>query len=146
MTKESGELATCGAVLEDICVLISGFQMVEFQHVPRNCNAVADALAKKASWVLGLQVWLEDIPRHCPSCVKGCPLICIGCFLFFLNKVPGFWSGFSIKEKKKKKRWTYPWVISSITKLTYPWFFFFLEFQHMMFVDDNYFIIILKHQ
>lgn len=49
MTKESGELATCGAVLEDICVLISGFQMVEFQHVPRNCNAVAAALAKKAS-------------------------------------------------------------------------------------------------
>ena len=105
MTKESGELATCGAVLEDICVLISGFQMVEFQYVPRNCNAVADALAKKASWVLGLQVWLEDIPTDIAPLVltvKRCPLICIGCFLFFLNKVPGFWSGFSIKEKKKE--------------------------------------------
>lgn len=62
LTKEFGELATYGAVLEDIRVLASGFQMVEFRHVTRNCNAVADALAKKASSTLGLQVWLKDIP------------------------------------------------------------------------------------
>jgi len=26
------------------------------------CNSIADALAKKANFVLSLQVWLEDIP------------------------------------------------------------------------------------
>ncbi|XP_075658588.1 uncharacterized protein LOC142628359 [Castanea sativa] len=62
LTTDIGELASYGAVLEDIRVLILGFQMVGFKHVPRSCNAVADALAKKASSAVGLQVWLEDIP------------------------------------------------------------------------------------
>ena len=34
----------------------------EFCQVHRNCNFVADALAKKANH-LGLQVWLEDMPE-----------------------------------------------------------------------------------
>jgi len=62
LTTESGELATYGVVLDDIRVLVLGFQMLDFQHVPRTCNSVADALAKKASSALGMQVWLEDIP------------------------------------------------------------------------------------
>ena len=62
LTIESGELATYGVVLDDIRVLVLGFQMVDFQHVPRTCNSVVDVLAKKASSTLGMQVWLEDIP------------------------------------------------------------------------------------
>ncbi|XP_075659056.1 uncharacterized protein LOC142628914 [Castanea sativa] len=62
LTSDSGELASSEAVLEDIRVLILGFQSVGFKHVTRNCNAVADALAKKVRSDVGLQVWLEEIP------------------------------------------------------------------------------------
>ena len=62
LTKATVDLSSYGNILEDIRVLVSGFQLVEFNHVPCICNLVADALAKKASSVLGLQVWLEDIP------------------------------------------------------------------------------------
>ena len=37
-------------------------QLVEFKYISRVCNSVADALAKKANFVVGLQVWLEDLP------------------------------------------------------------------------------------
>lgn len=62
LTKTTSELTSYGTILEDIRALVLGFQLVEFKHVSRNCNSVTDALAKKASFVLGLQVWLEDIP------------------------------------------------------------------------------------
>ncbi|XP_075645505.1 uncharacterized protein LOC142616565 [Castanea sativa] len=62
LTTDSGVLASYGTVLDDIRVMILGFQMVGFKYVPRICNAVADGLAKKAKSAVGLQVWLEDIP------------------------------------------------------------------------------------
>ena len=37
-------------------------QLVEFKYISRVCNFVADALAKKANSVVGLQVWLEVLP------------------------------------------------------------------------------------
>ena len=36
----------------------------DFIFVYRNCNRVADALAKKAKSGLEFQVWLEDIPEE----------------------------------------------------------------------------------
>ena len=33
-----------------------------FYLVSRLCNSVADVLAKKASSIVGLQVWLGDLP------------------------------------------------------------------------------------
>ncbi|XP_075659223.1 uncharacterized protein LOC142629125 [Castanea sativa] len=62
LTKDTGELSSYGNILEDICTLVFVFQLVEFNHVPRNCNSVTNAFAKKVSSVLRLQVWLEDIP------------------------------------------------------------------------------------
>ena len=35
---------------------------LSFVYVNRNCNRVADAMAKKAKTSLEFQVWLEDIP------------------------------------------------------------------------------------
>ena len=62
LTKDNGNLTSYGNIIEDIHALVSGFQLVGFNHVPRACNSVANALAKNASTVTGLQVWLEDTP------------------------------------------------------------------------------------
>ncbi|XP_075670282.1 uncharacterized protein LOC142640068 [Castanea sativa] len=69
-TNDSGVLATYGAVVEDIRELALGFQLVDFKHVSRSCNAVADALAKKASTTVELQVWLEDMPSDIVPLVR----------------------------------------------------------------------------
>ena len=50
----TGKLASYGNILDDIRVQASAFQCVDFIHVSRVCNFVADALAKKASFILGL--------------------------------------------------------------------------------------------
>ncbi|XP_075645677.1 uncharacterized protein LOC142616777 [Castanea sativa] len=52
-----------GHVIEDICVQAMDFQLAAFTYVPRNCNVVADALAKKAKSCRGTQVWLEELPE-----------------------------------------------------------------------------------
>ena len=39
------------------------FISIQFCHVKRNCNVVADALAKKVKDTLSLAVWLEDVPE-----------------------------------------------------------------------------------
>jgi len=36
LNKATGDLASYGTILEDIRALVSGFQLVEFNHVPRN--------------------------------------------------------------------------------------------------------------
>ena len=56
LTKDNDDLTSYGNILEDIRSLVSGFQLVEFNHVPRACNSIANALAKKVSIVTGLQV------------------------------------------------------------------------------------------
>lgn len=58
LTKDTGELSSYGNILEDIRALVFVFQLVEFNHVPRNFNSVTNASAKKASSMLRL----EDIP------------------------------------------------------------------------------------
>ncbi|XP_050289600.1 uncharacterized protein LOC126727718 [Quercus robur] len=60
----SGQLASYGNILDDIRVQAAVFQFVDFSHTSHVCNSVADALAKKASSGVGLQVWLEDLPAN----------------------------------------------------------------------------------
>ena len=61
----SGQLASYGNILDDILVQAAVFQFVDFSHTSRVCNSVADALAKKASSSVGLQIWLEVLPAYC---------------------------------------------------------------------------------
>ena len=69
LTTANGDQTSYGNIIEDICALASSFQLVEFHHVPGACNLVANALAKKASTVTNLQVWLEDSPPDIISLV-----------------------------------------------------------------------------
>ena len=62
LRQGSGEFTCYGNVLDDIRVHVSAFQFFDFNLVNRLCNSIADALAKKASSVVGLQVWLGDLP------------------------------------------------------------------------------------
>ena len=58
---DAGELASFGNILDDIRLPSSVFQFVEFVHVSRNCNSMADALANKTKSNVGAQVWLHDL-------------------------------------------------------------------------------------
>ena len=54
LTKDNDNLASYGNIIEDIRALVSGFQLIEFNHIPYTCNSITDALTKKASTVIGL--------------------------------------------------------------------------------------------
>ena len=56
-----------GHVIEDIRFQALEFQKSVFTHVPRICNVVVDALARKAKTYRGTQVWLEDLPEDIAS-------------------------------------------------------------------------------
>ena len=91
----SGKFTCYGNVLDDIRVHVSAFQFFDFNLVSRLCNSVADALAKKASSVVGSQVWSGDLPADIA------PLLFHDVHWFrFLNKFPGLRSGFSKKKNK----------------------------------------------
>ena len=62
LNNGTGQFANYGNVLGDIRFQSACFQHVEFKYISRVYNSIADALAKKASSVVGLQVWLEDLP------------------------------------------------------------------------------------
>ena len=49
-------------LIDDTTVFDSSLSIVEFKHVKRSCNRVADALAKKAKYGDVFQAWMEDIP------------------------------------------------------------------------------------
>ena len=59
----NSELTEYGHIVEDIRILAADFDFIQFSHVKRNCNVVADALAKKAKDSLSLAVWLEEVPE-----------------------------------------------------------------------------------
>ena len=59
--------AEYGNIIEDIRSLAADFDFCLFIHVKRNCNVVADALAKKAKTLSDLVVWLEDVPEDIAS-------------------------------------------------------------------------------
>ena len=58
----TSQFASYGNILDDIRSQSTCFQFIDFSFTSRVCNSVADALAKKASSGVGLQVWLEDLP------------------------------------------------------------------------------------
>ena len=54
--------ASYGNMIDDIIVLATHLSKVEFNHVKRSCNRVADALAKKAKTGDVFQAWIENLP------------------------------------------------------------------------------------
>ena len=54
--------APYGNLIDDIIILASHLSKVEFCHVKRSCNRVADALAKRAKTGYVIQAWIEDLP------------------------------------------------------------------------------------
>ena len=62
LLHRAGDMASFGNILGDIRMHSDVFHFVEFAYVNRNCNVVADALAKKAKSVRGVQAWLNDLP------------------------------------------------------------------------------------
>lgn len=73
LSQGLGCFSSYGNVIDDILVL-ANFQFCEFSHVKRLCNVVADVLAKKVKDLLGVRVWLEDLPRDIlsPGPTRGC--------------------------------------------------------------------------
>ena len=63
VTHGNAELAEYGHIVEDIRILAADFDFIQFSHVKRNCNVVADALAKKAKDSLNLVVCLKEVPE-----------------------------------------------------------------------------------
>ena len=63
LSQGPGCLSSYGNVIDDILILAVDFQFCEFSHVKRVCNIVADILAKKAKDLLGVRVWLDDLPE-----------------------------------------------------------------------------------
>ena len=63
LSQGLGCLSSYGNVIDDILILAVDFQFCEFSHVKRVCNIVADILAKKAKDLLGVRVWLDDLPE-----------------------------------------------------------------------------------
>ena len=58
-----GQFASYENILDDIQFQSTCFQFIDFSFTSRVCNSVADALAKKARFGVGLLVWLEDLPE-----------------------------------------------------------------------------------
>ena len=54
--------ASYGNLIDDIIFLASHLSKVEFSHIKRSCNSVADASAKKARIEDIFQAWIEDLP------------------------------------------------------------------------------------
>ena len=56
--------ASYGNLIDNIIFLASHLSKVEFSHVKRSCNRVADVLAKKAKTIDVFQAWIEDLPTE----------------------------------------------------------------------------------
>ena len=55
-------LAHCGNLTADILFLTSHFSKVQFSFVRRQCNRLAHSLAKRASMIQQMSVWMEEVP------------------------------------------------------------------------------------
>jgi len=62
INNDGASEAPYGNLINDIIVFASHLSKVEFKHVKRSCNRVADALAKKAKNGDVFQAWIEDLP------------------------------------------------------------------------------------
>ncbi|XP_050290179.1 uncharacterized protein LOC126728397 [Quercus robur] len=61
ITQENSDHPDFGHIIDDIRILASDLNSFQFCPVKRNCNVVADALAKRAKNSSSLDVWLEDV-------------------------------------------------------------------------------------
>ncbi|KAK9989237.1 hypothetical protein SO802_029476 [Lithocarpus litseifolius] len=61
IVRRSPEFLPYENVIDDIRFQTLDFQFSDFCHVKRNCNIVADTLAKKPKHCTRLQVWLKDL-------------------------------------------------------------------------------------
>ena len=55
-------LSSFGNIVDDVQCLLPNFSSIQFSHVNRSGNLVADALAKKASSIVGCHVWQDALP------------------------------------------------------------------------------------
>ena len=60
-----------GHIVDDILGQASLLHFSEFCFVPRSCNSIADALAKRAKVGPDLLVWSEDYPEDITPLVLG---------------------------------------------------------------------------
>ena len=58
-----------GNIVEDILFFVAAFQLFYFCHVKRICNVVVDSLVEKAKDLLGIWVWMKDLPADTSSLV-----------------------------------------------------------------------------
>ena len=58
----SSVMASFGNIIDDVRRLLPSFSVVSFNHVHRSGNVVADALAKKASSIVGHHIWVDTLP------------------------------------------------------------------------------------
>jgi len=55
-------MASFGNIIDDVRHLLPRFSVVSFNHVHRLGNVVAEALAKKASFIVGCHIWMDTLP------------------------------------------------------------------------------------
>ena len=71
ISKGSANQSLYGHIVDDILGQASLLHFFEFCFVPRSCNSVANALAKRAKVGPDLLVWLEDCPEDITPLVLG---------------------------------------------------------------------------
>ncbi|XP_030923498.1 uncharacterized protein LOC115950443 [Quercus lobata] len=62
ITQGRSLLSSFGNIVDDILCLLPKFSSIQFNHVIRSGNLVADALAKKAASIVGCHVWPDTLP------------------------------------------------------------------------------------
>ena len=58
----SSVMASFGNIIDDVRHLLPRFSFVSFNHIHRSGNVVVDALAKKASSIVGCHSWMDALP------------------------------------------------------------------------------------
>ena len=61
VSQGSSVLASFGNIIDDVRHLLPSFSVVSFNHVHRSSNVIADALAKKASSIVGRRIWADTL-------------------------------------------------------------------------------------
>jgi len=64
INDDSSSLASFGLLIRDAHILVGLFNCISFLHVGRDNNYVTHNLARCACHVIGLFVWMEDVPFH----------------------------------------------------------------------------------
>lgn len=62
VSQGTSRLSSFGNIVDDVRLLLPSFSSVSFSHVNRSGNKVGDALAKKASSIVGIHIWMEALP------------------------------------------------------------------------------------